>query len=71
MCGMPIGTRNTIYRMVPFPITLNDPNPYFKATPLVDVEYISEIAEDIGIIIIETSALKSTVSFRMMLSYFE
>jgi len=31
-----------IYQMVPFSITLNDPHPDFKGTPLFDVEYLGK-----------------------------
>ena len=27
--------------MLPFSMTLNDPNPDFKSTPVLDVEYLS------------------------------
>jgi len=39
--GTPIGTRMRSCQMVPFLMTLNDPNPCsFKCTPLFDVEYL-------------------------------
>jgi len=30
-----------IYRMMPFPMTFNDPNLEFKVTPIFDAEYLS------------------------------
>jgi len=30
-----------VYQMVPFPVTLNEPYPVFKVTPLFDVKYLA------------------------------
>jgi len=30
-----------IYQMVPLNMTLNEPNPIFKATPLFDAKYLA------------------------------
>jgi len=37
--------------MVPFPMTLNEPNPVFKVTPLFDAKYLR--ATDTAIVTIE------------------
>ena len=30
-----------IYQMMPFPMTLNEPSPVFKVTPLFDAKYLT------------------------------
>ena len=40
-CIGQMGSRIMICRLVPLPLTLNDPNPGSKGTLLFDVEYLS------------------------------
>jgi len=50
-------------------MTLNDPYPGFKATPLFDAEYlIKDTTYSFNEILIGTYTPYSTVSFRMILS---